>query len=112
MQKIRDAAHEVQRPVFYARAIIITSYLPIFTLQAVEGRLFKPMAWTVSICAAGRAAVSMVVAPVMASLLFSKGAKEWENPMMHWLIEHYRDRGAGGDCASLRDGGDRRGAVC
>jgi cobalt-zinc-cadmium resistance protein CzcA len=47
-EKIRDAAHEVQRPVFYAIAIIITAYLPIFTLQAVEGRLFKPMAWTVA----------------------------------------------------------------
>ena len=47
-QKIRRAAHEVQRPVFYSIAIIITAYLPIFTLQAVEGRLFKPMAWTVS----------------------------------------------------------------
>src|SRR5580698_9631094 len=44
-QKIREAAHEVQRPVFFARGIIITSYLPIFTLQAVEGRLFKPMEW-------------------------------------------------------------------
>src|SRR5260370_4515115 len=45
MTKIREAAHEVQRPVFYAIGIIITAYLPIFTLQAVEGRLFKPMAW-------------------------------------------------------------------
>ena len=48
MEKIRDAAHEVQRPVFYAIGIIITAYLPIFTLQRVEGRLFKPMAWTVA----------------------------------------------------------------
>jgi cobalt-zinc-cadmium resistance protein CzcA len=47
-QAIREAAHEVQRPVFYAIAIIITAYLPIFTLQRVEGRLFKPMAWTVA----------------------------------------------------------------
>ncbi|MGA9625534.1 MAG: efflux RND transporter permease subunit, partial [Bryobacteraceae bacterium] len=45
-QKIFEAAHEVQRPVFYAIGIIITAYLPIFTLQRVEGRLFKPMAWT------------------------------------------------------------------
>src|ERR1700686_5121572 len=43
-QAIREAAHEVQRPVFYAIAIIITAYLPIFTLQRVEGRLFRPMA--------------------------------------------------------------------
>ena len=50
---IRDAAHEVQRPVFYSIGIIITAYLPIFTLQAVEGRLFKPMAWTVSFALLG-----------------------------------------------------------
>src|SRR5260370_8811420 len=44
MECIRQAAHEVQRPVFYAIGIIITPYLPIFTLQRVECRLFKPMA--------------------------------------------------------------------
>src|SRR6202167_1321371 len=47
-EKIREACHEVQRPVFYAIAIIITAYMPIFTLQRVEGRLFRPMAWTVA----------------------------------------------------------------
>ncbi len=57
MERIREAAHEVQRPVFYAIAIIITAYLPIFTLQSVEGRLFKPMAWTVAFALAGRAAL-------------------------------------------------------
>jgi len=46
LTSIRGAAHEVQRPVFYSIGIIITAYLPIFTLQRVEGRLFKPMAWT------------------------------------------------------------------
>jgi cobalt-zinc-cadmium resistance protein CzcA len=89
-QKIRDASQEVQRPVFFAIAIIITAYLPIFTLQAVEGRLFKPMAWTVAFALLGALTFSIVVAPVLASLLFSKGAKEWENPLMGWLIKHYR----------------------
>jgi heavy metal efflux system protein len=89
-QKIQLAAHEVQRPVFYARAIIITSYLPIFTLQAVEGRLFKPMAWTVSFALFGALVFSIVVAPVMASLVFGKGAKDWHNPLMQWLTERYR----------------------
>src|SRR5262249_48447145 len=42
LEKIRGAAREVQRPVFFAIAIIITAYLPIFTLQRVEGKLFKP----------------------------------------------------------------------
>ena len=90
IQKIRDAAHEVQRPVFYARGIIITSYLPIFTLQAVEGRLFKPMAWTVSFALIGALVFAMLVAPVAASMLYSKGAKEWRNPIMEWLTVRYR----------------------
>ena len=90
MQKIREATHEVLRPVFFARGIIIASYLPIFTLQAVEGRLFKPMAWTVCFALIGAVVFAIVVAPVMASLLFSKGAKEWQNPIMRWLIRNYR----------------------
>ncbi|MGD0520057.1 MAG: CusA/CzcA family heavy metal efflux RND transporter [Terracidiphilus sp.] len=87
---IREAAHEVQRPVFFARGIIITAYLPIFTLQAVEGRLFKPMAWTVTFALLGALGFAMFVTPVLASLMFSKGAKEWRNPMMQWLTGHYR----------------------
>jgi heavy metal efflux system protein len=89
-QKIRDAAHEVQRPVFYAIAIIITAYLPIFTLQAVEGRLFRPMAWTVAFALLGALTFSMILAPVLSSFAFSKGAKEWKNPIMEFLRERYR----------------------
>ena len=88
--KIRNAAHEVLRPVFFARGIIIASYLPIFTLQAVEGRLFKPMAWTVCFALLGALVFAIAVAPVMASLIFSKGAKEWHNPLMLWLTDQYR----------------------
>ena len=89
-QRIRDAAHEVQRPVFFARGIIIASYLPIFTLQAVEGRLFKPMAWTVTFALIGALVFAILVAPVMGGLAFQKGAKEWQNPMMEWLTARYR----------------------
>ncbi len=89
-EKIRDAAHEVQRPVFYAIAIIITAYLPIFTLQSVEGRLFKPMAWTVAFALLGALIFSMIIAPVLASFLFQKGAREWKNPVMRFLTERYR----------------------
>jgi cobalt-zinc-cadmium resistance protein CzcA len=89
-QKIRTAGHEVLRPVFFARGIIIASYLPIFTLQSVEGRLFKPMAWTVCFALIGALIFAILVAPVGASLLFRKGAKEWDNPLMVWLTRHYR----------------------
>src|SRR5271155_3496014 len=89
-QQIREATHEVQRPVFFARAMIITAYLPIFTLQSVEGRLFKPMAWMVSFALLGALVFSLLLAPVLASLLFPRGASEWHNPVMTWLTTHYR----------------------
>ena len=88
--RIRNAAHEVQRPVFYAITIIITAYLPIFTLQRVEGRLFRPMAWTVAFALLGAVIFSMTIAPVLASLLFRKDAKDWHNPVLVWLTERYR----------------------
>lgn len=88
--QIREAAHEVQRPVFFARGMIIAAYLPIFTLQAVEGRLFKPMAWMVTFALLGGLVFSMLIAPVLASFFFSQGASEWENPAMAWLTRRYR----------------------
>ncbi len=90
LEQIRESAHEVQRPVFYSITIIITAYLPIFTLQSVEGRLFKPMAWTVAFALLGALIFSMLIAPVLASLLFRKGTSEWENPLMRWLTQRYR----------------------
>jgi cobalt-zinc-cadmium resistance protein CzcA len=88
-EKIARAAREVMKPVFFARGIIITSYLPIFTLKAVEGRLFKPMAWTVTFALIGALVFAIIIAPVLASIFFSKGAKEWNNPIMLWLIRQY-----------------------
>ena len=90
MEVVREAAHEVQRPVFYAIGIIITAYLPIFTLQRVEGRLFRPMAWTVTFALLGALIFSMLIAPVLSTLLFRKGVKEWRNPVMAFLTERYR----------------------
>ena len=87
---IREAAHEVQRPVFYAIAIIITAYVPIFTLQRVEGRLFRPMAWTVAFALLGALIFSMLIAPVLSTLLFRKGIREWESAFMEFLTSRYR----------------------
>src|SRR5207245_4778019 len=68
---IGTAAHEVQRSVFFARIIIIVSYLPIFTLQRVEGRLFRPMAWTVAFAMLGALLFALLIAPVLCTLLFN-----------------------------------------
>ncbi len=89
-EKIFESAHEVQRPVFYAIAIIITAYLPIFTLTGVEGRLFRPMAWTVAFALLGALLFSMLVAPVLASFFYPRGTREWHNPVMTWLTSMYR----------------------
>jgi heavy metal efflux system protein len=88
-EMIGTAAHEVQRPVFFARIIIIVSYLPIFTLQRVEGRLFRPMAWTVAFALLGALLFALLIAPVLCTLLFKDEIKEWRNPVFHWLQEHY-----------------------
>jgi cobalt-zinc-cadmium resistance protein CzcA len=90
VEMIRDAAHEVQRPVFFAVGIIITAYMPIFTLQRVEGRLFRPMAWTVAFALLGAIVFSIFLVPVLAALFFPYGVKEWRNPVMEFLKDRYR----------------------
>jgi heavy metal efflux system protein len=90
LETIREAVFEIQRPVFYAIAIIMTAYIPIFTLQRVEGKLFKPMAWTVVFALLGALIFSMLVAPAMAQLLLRTGLREWRNPLMPFLTRHYR----------------------
>jgi len=89
---IREACHEVQRPVFYAIAIIITAYLPIFTLQRVEGRLFRPMAWTVAFALLGAMTFSILIAPVLAATFFRKGVRERHNYVLEFLVDQYRKR--------------------
>jgi cobalt-zinc-cadmium resistance protein CzcA len=87
---IREACHEVQRPVFYAIAIIITAYMPIFTLQRIEGRLFRPMAWTVAFALLGAMTFSIFIVPVLASIFFRGGFKERRNRVMEFITNGYR----------------------
>jgi cobalt-zinc-cadmium resistance protein CzcA len=92
LERIRTAVHEVQRPVFFAIAIIVTAYLPIFTLQRVEGKLFQPMAWTVACALLGALIFSMLIAPALASLVFRRDVRQWQNPVMRLLTAVYRRR--------------------
>jgi len=89
LEIIGVAAHEVQKPVFFARIIIIVSYLPIFTLQRVEGRLFRPMAWTVAFALLGALLFALYIAPVLCSMLFQREMKEWRNPLLEFLNRSY-----------------------
>ncbi len=90
METIAIAAHEVQRPVFFARVIIIVSYLPIFTLQRVEGRLFSPMAWTVAFALLGALVFALLIAPVLCSLLFKRRNQRMAEPSPGVAEPHLR----------------------
>src|SRR6516225_294216 len=90
IEVIGDAAHEVQRPVFFAIFVIITAYLPIFTLERVEGRLFHPMAWTVAFALLGALLFSLLIAPALCSFLLQGKIKEWRNPVLERVLIGYR----------------------
>jgi len=84
------ASREVERPIVYAIAIIILAYLPIFTLQRVEGRLFSPMAWTVAFALMGAMLLAITLVPVLASYFMGGDLKEWHNPAVVWLDKNYK----------------------
>ena len=87
---IRQAAREVAKPIFFAVVIIIIVYLPILTLEGVEGKMFKPMALTVVFALVGSLILALTVMPVLAALLFRGKTAEREPRVMHWLKARYQ----------------------
>jgi len=87
---IRDAGREVARPVFFAVLIIIIVYLPILTLEGVEGKMFRPMALTVVFALIGSLVLALTLMPVLASLAFKNTMSEREPRIVHWLKDRYR----------------------
>jgi Cu(I)/Ag(I) efflux system membrane protein CusA/SilA len=88
---ILAACKEVGPSLFFSLLIITVSFLPVFTLEAQEGRLFAPLAYTKTFAMAGAALLSVTLVPVL-MLLFIKGRikPESENPLNRWLIAGYR----------------------
>ncbi|MBI2882897.1 MAG: efflux RND transporter permease subunit [Candidatus Methylomirabilis oxyfera] len=96
---ILRAGREVLRPIFFAVSIIVIVYLPILTLQGVEGKMFKPMAFTVIFALIGSLILSFTLMPVLASL-FLRGpiaegdswllrrAKALYVPRLNWCVHH------------------------
>ena len=76
------AAQDVQRPIFFSMLMIIGAYLPLLTLTRIEGLLFRPMALTIVFALVGAMFFSLLAVPVLASLLFRRGYREWENPLL------------------------------
>ena len=79
---VRDAALEVRRPTMFGELIIMIVYLPILTLEGVEGKLFRPMALTVIFALIGSMILSLTLMPVLASLLLPKRIEEREPLLM------------------------------
>ena len=87
--RVVRAVREVGQPVFFAVLIIIVVFLPLFTLEGVEGKLFKPMAFTVAFAMLGSLLVALTLVPVLCSLLFKESAEEKESIIMRTLNAAY-----------------------
>jgi cobalt-zinc-cadmium resistance protein CzcA len=84
------AAREVARPITFAIGIIVVVFLPLFTLQGYEGKMFTPMAYTIAFAMLGSLLVSLTLAPVLCTFLLKKGAHEWENPLLKGFRKVYQ----------------------
>ncbi|EKR92002.1 efflux RND transporter permease subunit [Leptospira santarosai] len=91
-----DCATEVGTEILFAILIIILAYLPIFSFERIEGRLFKPMAFTLSFAIFGALLFTMTVVPVLMSFFYRKyfesknpGPIEWHNPVYEWVERSY-----------------------
>ncbi|WDQ17082.1 efflux RND transporter permease subunit [Rhodopirellula sp. P2] len=89
LQIIRDAAVEVRKPTMFGELIIMIVYLPILTLEGIEGKLFRPMAITVIMALAGSMVLSLTLMPVLASLFLPKNIKETEPLLLRLLKRLY-----------------------
>ncbi|TWU55949.1 efflux RND transporter permease subunit [Rubripirellula reticaptiva] len=89
LQIIRDAAVEVRKPTMFGELIIMIVYLPILTLEGIEGKLFRPMAMTVIMALAGSMVLSLTLMPVLASLFLPKNIKETEPLLIRVLKRLY-----------------------
>ncbi|PKA10300.1 CusA/CzcA family heavy metal efflux RND transporter, partial [Leptospira meyeri] len=93
----RDAASEVGTEILFSILIIILAYLPIFSFERIEGRLFKPMAFTISFAILGALIFAMAVIPVLMSIIYktyfeskNPGPIEWHNPVYDWIEVRYK----------------------
>ncbi|HEX9579623.1 MAG TPA: CusA/CzcA family heavy metal efflux RND transporter [Gemmatimonadales bacterium] len=88
---VREAAVQVGPPLFFSLLIITVSFLPVFTLEQQEGRLFKPLAFTKTFAMAGAAVLSITLVPVLMGYLVRGRIRPQEaNPLNRWLMAVYR----------------------
>jgi len=87
---IREAAHEVARPIFFGVLIILMVYVPVMTFSGMEGILFRPMAITVATAVFGSLILALVYIPAMTAIVFKSGVKLRKNYVINWLRPRYK----------------------
>ncbi len=88
---VRKACIEVGPAVFFSLLVVTVSFLPVFALEAQEGRLFEPLAWTKTFAMAAGAGLSVTLIPVLCLVLVrGRLRSESDNPLNRWLIAIYR----------------------
>jgi cobalt-zinc-cadmium resistance protein CzcA len=90
VREVQHAATEVSRPLTFAVLIIMTVYVPILTFQRIEGKLFRPMAVTISLAVIGSLVLTLTIIPVLSTYFFRRPPSERESPLLRWLRAAYR----------------------
>jgi len=90
VREVQTAAVEVARPLTFAVLIIMTVYVPILTFQRIEGKLFRPMALTISLAVIGSLLLTLTVIPVLSSLVFRRPPAGRESPLLRVLRRPYQ----------------------
>lgn len=86
MHTIANASKEVLRPILFAIVIIITVFIPLFTLQGVEGKTFKPLAFTIALAMLGSLIYAVVLAPVLSSIILKVQKKQNSSNQEIWIV--------------------------
>lgn len=89
-QSMLMTAAEMGRPILFSKAIIIIAFLPIFTFQRVEAKIFSPMAYTLTFALVGSLIISLTLIPVLLSFMLGRRLEERHNPLVEWMERTYR----------------------
>src|SRR5213079_3164050 len=89
LREVQHAAGEVARPLTFAVLIIMTVYVPILTFERIEGKLFRPMAVTISLAVIGSLVLTLTLLPVLTTFAFRRPPAERESPLLAWLRRPY-----------------------
>jgi cobalt-zinc-cadmium resistance protein CzcA len=86
---VKQVSIEMGKPIFFSKLIIITALIPIFAFQKVEGKMFSPLAYTMSFALLGALIFTLTLVPVLCKLLLNKDVREKENPLIRWMERAY-----------------------